>query len=210
MRVLLVGDSHTVGPYGDALESLFASAGASVVRIARTGARAGTFLGETWDGPFDLAIVSLGTNDVAQDMAGADLLADRIRKLADRIPASVVFWVGPPAFSTTAARSYNPIFARKDLNTRVAELYDAAIPLFGDLTIDPRGVTAPYVPAADIHLGPEGGAAWARFVFDRVRGALATGRTERPSIARGYTGAVLGFAAGAVALLLVALWRRRR
>lgn len=216
MKVLLLGDSHTVGPYGQSLAKLFKSAGAEVTVVANVGASAGNYLpGGRYASQvpsrgtnplgFDVAVVTLGTNDAAaSDSVAPATSADRIKALASALPSNNVWYVGPPAFSDTAARTYNPAFAGpgKDLNTRASAVLNEAFKRFGSRTIDSRAATKPFVSQRDIHLGQQGGEAWARMVFDRI-GKLAD--VELP----GSSGPPLvpkGFPIGPVLLGIAALW----
>lgn len=182
MKVLLLGDSHTVGPYGQALAKLFKGAGAEVTVVANVGASAGNYLpGGKYAAQtpsratnplgFDVAIITLGTNDAAaSDSLPPATSAARIKNLANALPSSNVWYVGPPSFSENAARTYNKAFAApgKDLNTRAGAVLNEAFKLFGARTIDSRAATKPFVSQRDIHLGPQGGEAWAQMVFQKV------------------------------------------
>lgn len=182
MNVLLLGDSHTVGPYGQSLAKLFREAGADVTVVANVGANASNYLpGGKYEAQvpsrvtnplgFDAAIITLGTNDAAaSDSVLPATSADRFKQLAAALPSKNVWYVGPPSFSDKAASTYNPAFAGpgKDLNTRASAVLNEAFKRFGAKTIDSRRVTQTFVNANDIHLGPAGGAAWAREVFTKV------------------------------------------
>lgn len=197
MNVLLLGDSHTVGSYGTTLERLFRESGAAVTRVGRVGARADSFLGEGWkrlDGTgdwdaaklkaYDLAILSLGTNDAAaSDSISYTKTADRMLELAGQVRASTVWYVGPPAFSTTAAATYNPAFAKENLNSRASGLWSVMRERFSGRAIDPREATRPYVSAKDIHFGAKGGEAWARYVFSFATGQGAMVPAAVPGVA---------------------------
>lgn len=196
MNVLLLGDSHTHGPYGQALEALFKGAGHAVTRVGWVGVTAAGYLsgkyktlklGHTGDyesqakgKSFDLAIISLGTNDAAgaSTPAQSQKAAESIRALADTFTATSTYWVGPPAFSDNAARTYSKAFAKENLNAKVSRLWTAGTKLFGLQSLDSRAVTLPFAPTKEIHLGPKGGKAWADFVF-----AATTGKpvVETPS-----------------------------
>lgn len=181
--VLLLGDSHTYGTYGSALEAIFKRAGWDVTRVGWVGASAGNYLkgnyrtlgmGGAGDfeaakaGRYDLAVVTLGTNDAAgAGSRGASDAAAKIKQVADQINASKLVWVGPPAFSDNAARTYNKSFAKEDLNTRAAALWAAGSKLFKN-AIDPRAATAGVTLQKDIHFDAAGGARWAQFVFDKA------------------------------------------
>lgn len=185
MKVLILGDSHTWGSYGKNLEKLFEDAGSTVTRVAIVGAAAFHYnngtqnsvsrsrVGEFKDAikdSYDLAVVSLGTNDVG--IRGTKNTVEDLKTLLGTIKATNIVWVGPPASSDYASRNYNPAYAKKDLNTRVSELYAAAESEIGVPIIDPREATKPYVQKTDIHFGKKGGAAWAQYVFDQLQGAI--------------------------------------
>lgn len=232
-RVLLIGDSHTVGSYGDALQAALQRAGAKVTRVAHVGATAKDYLTGAYRSEFraaarqgaDVLIITLGTNDAAaSDYLPVRQSAQNFKSIATTVGAPVTYWVGPPAFHPDSARLYNDAFARKDLIQRSAELWDAASPLFGDRAIDPREVTRPFtsakgptkaLPRGDIHLGPQGGSAWAQFVFTKVAagsgvsdsGAPVVGTKLAPEPQMGMALGVLG--ALAVVLLLRLLMRGR-
>lgn len=186
MNVLLLGDSHTVGSYGNALTTLFTNTGANVTRLANVGATGSNYLLGKYQNdyaavakqPFDVAIITLGTNDAAaSDSVTPAKSAEVFKKLADGLNAKQVWYVGPPAFSDNAARTYNKVFAGpgKDLNTRADAVFKAAQALFGDRAIDPRSATAPFTQEKEIHLGQAGGAAWAAAVFARVQAGGISG-----------------------------------
>lgn len=243
MRVLLLGDSHTHGSYGSALESLFKKAGHTVTRVGWVSANAqhylnGTYkklkLGHTGDfdadvkgKSFDVAIVSLGTNDAAG--AGSDAAsraaAANIKKLADSIRATKVYWVGPPSFDPDAARKYNASFATDDLNARAARMWSAGSDLFGTNAIDPRPATKAFtgtmkptakMPKGDIHFQRAGGEAWAKFVFAAVLPADVAAvekvreKSSTPASTGGGTFPVLPIVGGALVLGLAVLWFRAK
>lgn len=179
MNVLLLGDSHTVGGYGNALERLFKERGDVVTRVAHVGAAAGDYLTGKYASeyaalkgkPFDVVVITLGTNDAAaSDFISPSKTAERIKALADGLTSGITWYVGPPSFSANAASTYNKVFAGpgKDLNTRAAAVFDAVRAVFGERAIDSRPSTAGFVKQTDIHLGPQGGAAWAQAIFSRA------------------------------------------
>lgn len=209
MNVLLLGDSHTHGTYGQTLEGLFKARGDTVTRVGVVSVTAGQYLSGNWKkltlgrtgdfddaiaGSYDLAVISLGTNDAAGMGADASKTAQTIKTLAERVKAPVIWWVGPPAFSDNAARTYNPVFKTEDLNSRAERLWKAASPLFEPRAIDPREATKSFVEQSDIHFKPAGGKAWAQFVFDRV---LATPAASKGSVSYlPYLGLGLALAGG--------------
>lgn len=206
MRVLLFGDSHTVGSYGETLERLFCESGHDVVRVAQGGASAVSLLPTgvhsaklaeaVMRGPYDLAIITLGTNDATNSSAvSVSRSASALRELADLLPASDVFWIGPPAFSGQIASTLYPVFASEDLNSRAQRLWLEASPLFPSRAIDPRLATLPFVSTSDVHFGRAGGQAWASFVFDSVASApsklMASSSSWTPWLLGGLTAAAV-------------------
>lgn len=221
-RILLIGDSHTVGGYGSTLSSLFQQAGARVTKIAHVGATARDYLTGQYAAEFrtaarqgaDILVITLGTNDAAwSDSIRPSKTAQNIKDIATTVGAPIVFWVGPPAFNPEAARRYNPSFAQKDLNARSDEVWLAVSPLFGSRAVDPRAVTKPFTenlgPSAtlrngEIHFGPQGGRAWAEHVFGIVTNDAGTGRGgEAGSMVSSQTQPPKGVALGVLVALAV-------
>lgn len=203
-RILLLGDSHTDwSPYGTSLERQLTELGATVVRMgigataARTwlsGQACRTISGQRkchsleearQRGPYDIAVVSLGTNDAANSSVGqgdnpakiraqAKIAARQIKQVADTLPASVVYWVGPPSVKdkrkthTDWQRNYNP--------DTMEILWSEANPLFGARALDSRPATEPFLNergADGVHLGSKGGRAWASFVVGSIQADTA-------------------------------------
>ena len=175
-RVLLVGDSHSVGGYGKRLEALFRQAGADVQRLAVGGMAARDFaVGKYSDEframlPADVLVVSLGTND-ASNLEGVPLrkVAEYTRKLAVDSGASVAFYVGPPSFADGIAHTLYPVFANYDLNQRAADVYREVAKTFPGLVVDSRPLTADLVSTRDIHFSAANGAKWAERVFQQLK-----------------------------------------
>jgi lysophospholipase L1-like esterase len=116
----------------------------------------------------DLLVISLGTNDAANALAGGQSMAASVadvQRIIQQYAPGQVFWVGPPATRQGTAYTYYT-------NAGVAQYYAAADA--ADVAIfDSRPVTKPYVDAGSgdgVHLGPQGGAAWA----DAVAKAIAS------------------------------------
>ena len=214
MQVLLVGDSHTVGSYGSNLRAFFLNQKAEVTKLAYVGARAydyteGSYKAEfdaLKDRPFDVAIITLGTNDAAwSDSYPIQKSASDMRKIYDALKNTPhVFYVGPPSFSATAAATYNKVFARENLNSRSDKLWRATAPLFAENhAIDPRAVTKPFVPKGDIHLGPKGGEAWAKQVFAHVNAVMAGKKPELPKGKSIVPAVVIGATVATAVVLLL-------
>lgn len=185
-RVLLTGDSHMEwSPFGVQLEKLLRDSGADVVRMAIGGSAARqwaaggqvcrTMNGERKclsaadlraAGPFDLAIVSLGTNDAANASAGnvdrtraAEKAADDIETFMRLVGPRDFIVVGPPTLKDRIAHY---------TNANMAPLVDVFARRFSGRFIDSRPVE--HVDGDSVHMGRQGGAAWAQFVFDRLGG----------------------------------------
>jgi len=174
-RVLLVGDSHSVGGYGLRLEALFREAGADVKRLAVGGMAARDFaVGKYSDEframmPADVLVVSLGTND-ASNLEGVPLakVAQYTRQLAVDSGASVAFYVGPPAFADGIARTLYPVFANYNLNQRAEDVYKAVAKTFPGIIIDSRPLTSDLISTRDIHFSSSNGKKWAERVFQSI------------------------------------------
>lgn len=192
-RVLLTGDSHMDwSPFGSKLEELLRSSGATVVRRAIGGSSAkqwasGRQVCRTINGvklcyaaedlrlagPFDLAIVSLGTNDAANASAAnadrtrsAEKAADDVEKFMQLVGVQNFVVVGPPTLLDRIAHY---------TNANMTPLVDVFSRRFGSRYIDSRSV--PHVDGDSVHMGRKGGAAWAQLVFDRV----SSGSPELPT-----------------------------
>lgn len=211
-RILLLGDSHTDwSAYGVQLERQLTELGATVVRMgigataARTwlagpacrtisGQRKCHSLEEARQlGPYDIAVVSLGTNDAANSSVGqgddpakiraqARIAAKQIKKVAESIPASVVYWVGPPAVKDGRIKWKDPKTSMYHYYPESMEiLWSEASPLFGARALDSRPATAPFLDergADGVHLGSKGGRAWASFVV----GSIQADTTDLPAL----------------------------
>ena len=189
LRVLLVGDSHTVGAYGSDLIAALTNAGAKTVSTVAnvgskatdytTGKYASAFNNAVGDGSnFDVVIITLGTNDAAVyglNQANTSAAINQIAAAA----APVAFYVGPPSFSATAAgcpSTWNsgtaaapsfPCF-NPNLNTTADAVWSAVSPSFNTRAFDSRPATAPFVSQTNIHFGADGYQAWS----DAVSGWL--------------------------------------
>lgn len=198
-RVLLVGDSHSVGGYGLRLEALFREAGADVKRLAVGGMAARDFaVGKYSDEframlPADVLVVSLGTND-ASNLEGVPLakVAQYTRQLAVDSGASVAFYVGPPAFADGIAKTLYPVFATYNLNQRAEDVYKAVTKTFPGIIVDSRPLTADLISTRDIHFSAANGRTWAERVFKRINQP----QVEAPSSASPILFGLMVFAVG--------------
>lgn len=114
----------------------------------------------------DLLVISLGTNDAANTLAGGRSMASSVadvQRIIQQYAPGKAFWVGPPATRQGTAYTYYT-------NAGVAQYYAAAYAA-GASIFDSRPVTKPFVDAGSgdgVHLGPQGGAAWAGAVVDAI------------------------------------------
>ena len=215
-RVIILGDSHVDGStFGKSLEKMLAANGASVTRYGWGGSAARTWIAGqpifkkqyTLEqvrsaGPFDIAIVSLGTNDGAnagvntQDAGALSREADKsisqIKQVMDATGAPIVWWVEPPRMGDRVKHytNYNIDFVRK-----------AGRSAFGSRSIDSTVVGTP--DGDGVHLGGRGGQAWAQVVHDRV--------TSETGLMPGGSGALWWtFGIAFAAVLGAVVWRVRR
>lgn len=189
MKILLIGDSHTVGKYGENLQKLYMAAGFDVVlSIAHVGAKASDYTEGKYrkeivgiqSQKFDVVVITLGTNDAAMG-APYDKTAKAIVDLYQEFDktGAKTFYVGPPAFSENAAKTYNKAFKNEDLNARSQKLIEKIQPSIpSTYFIDPRNATAAYAQKKDIHFGPNGGKAWATFVFNQIAPSVQFNKIE--------------------------------
>jgi lysophospholipase L1-like esterase len=196
-RVLITGDSHVDwSPFGVQLEARLREAGATVVRLgigassARSWTRGEpvcrTLGGERRcltvadlraQGPYDLAIIALGTNDAANAHAeGANLAqaalvtASRLRQHAQAIGAPETWIVGPPRMGRTSGHYTDQTMAP------VAEACASAFQEGAIQFVDSRAV--PKTDGDGVHVGRRGGEAWSAYVVQQIQssGARAINR----------------------------------
>ncbi len=195
MRALIIGDSHVDWrPSGVAIEQCLAAQGYDVTRrgiglsttkswmennICRpknddAGAKCVAWDEILGNGPFDLCLIYLGTNDgaFAQDAAKAKSnpvdqtqsareIADRVKALATRAGAGRTIWVGPPTTRTTSHYQ----------NAAMTYIYNesarAGVPVF-----DSRPSTYDEVTnkksGDGVHVGQKAGEQWASAVCAEV------------------------------------------
>lgn len=183
-RIAILGDSHVDGSVmGQTLEKLLTEGGATVKRFGWGGSAARTWLagkpalkkhftveGVKNEGPYDIVIISLGTNDGAnagvgtQDPARLKAEAEKsvaqIKKIADTIGGGVTFWVEPPPMLDRAKHytNFNIDFVR-----------NAGRAVFGTKAIDSTRIGTP--DGDGVHPGGKAGRAWAELVNTTVLNA---------------------------------------
>ena len=181
-RVLLTGDSHMEGAFGAALERKLLDQGAIVTKLAVGGSSARAWASGTAcrpgtescltveeliaAGPYDVVIMSLGTNDAANaNRAGADLedaaarAASNVWTFAERLGAPATFVVGPP---TMADRGYYTNEAMAPVANALAQAFPRQPIRF----IDSRSV--PRLDGDGIHMGRRSSEPWTELVMSHV------------------------------------------
>lgn len=150
--LLLIGDSHTVGPFGQTLERLFRDEGWEVETHAIIGRSTSQWADELARKPipgrFDLAVVALGSNDSGhtddQETAAASTVMGSVTSRS-------VAWVGPPCMSVDVSRQAGALRKAVEGN--------------GWTWIDSERMTRGLQRYADgVHYLPSSGAHWARQV----------------------------------------------
>lgn len=183
-KVAILGDSHVDGSVmGKELEKLLTAGGATVQRFGWGGSAARTWLagkpmlGKQFTveqvknkGPYDIVIISLGTNDGANAGVGtqdaARLKADAatavagIKKIADTIGGGVTFWIEPPPMLDRVKHytNYNINFVR-----------EAGREVFGPKSIDSTRIGTP--DGDGVHPGGRAGKVWAELVNTSILNA---------------------------------------
>jgi hypothetical protein len=179
--IVILGDSHVDGtPMGSTLEKMLTEQGATVKRFGWGGSAARTWLagkramGKQYTvqqvkdgGPYDIAIISLGTNDGAnagvgtQDKAKLEAEAvkavSQIKQIADTIGAQKTYWIEPPVMGdkTKHYTNYNIDFVRREGRK-----------VFGADAIDATSV-GPH-PSDGVHLYGDKATQWATIARDRI------------------------------------------
>lgn len=193
-KVLILGDSQTVGPYGKSIDELARATGATVSTHASWGASASWFVNGTdtykyWkhdsagqdetrmntptpklndllaaERP-DVVIVTLGGNMIASNASQADVTL-QVSQIGNAVSASgaQLVWVGPP--------KYDPKTRSPE---KVAEFYQKLgniVPEFGTL-IDSRPHVQEYAGTDGLHYsgakGEKIAREWARGVFQEIQ-----------------------------------------
>lgn len=191
MLAVLLGDSHTAGPYGQALATDLATMGFTAQRLAQVGIGVPGWL-ERLAGarpPVDPAelgavIVTLGTNDYWREAEPwAHAVAELAAVLEEWSPRARLVWVSAP------------VLEKADVTWQLDVLEDVLPDRW--TIIDSTEITVPLERSPDgTHYPGQSGARWAQAVVDVL--VAADGGTSRTSA---RTWAVV--AGGAVALVAV-------
>lgn len=166
-RLLLVGDSHTHGAFGQELERLLAAQQVNVLRRAKIGSapkywwpRLPALLEQHKP---EVVIVALGANMRGYPSARGTALHVRktVQLIARALPKARVIWVGPPR-------------QRSDSDADLARFNAIIKKGLGDQVrfIDSAPLTPRYVGRDGVHYAAAQGNAWARGAFSALKGAL--------------------------------------
>jgi hypothetical protein len=166
-RVLLVGDSHTHGAFGQELERLLVAQQVNVLRRAKIGSapkywwpRLPALLQQHQP---EVVIVALGANMRGYPSARGTALHVRktVQLIVRALPKARIIWIGPPrqrADGDADLARFNAII-KKGLGTQVR-------------FIDSAALTPRYVGRDGVHYATAPGKAWARGAFAALKGAL--------------------------------------
>jgi len=146
-RICILGDSHIASQFGISLEKKLRAAGFTVNRFGVGGSSAASWLERlskvVKNGPYDVAIICLGTNDganahvISRDPERLAIMARKsaanIREIASKVGAQITFWIGPPKMSGLASNPHYQPYA-------MDHIYDAVTPIFPNTTFDSRNV----------------------------------------------------------------------
>jgi hypothetical protein len=166
--LLLVGDSHTYGPFGKELERLLVASGARVVREAKIGSavkywwpRLPALLRKYRP---EVVIVGLGAN--MRDYPSAKGTSAQIQRtvalIRKELPSARIVWIGPPRRRGDTGESlsrFNGILT-KGLSGQA-------------LFIDSLPYTPRYVGRDGVHYAAAPARDWARRVFARIASELS-------------------------------------
>ncbi len=193
-KVLILGDSQTVGPYGKNLDELARATGASVSTHASWGASASWFVNgnqtyKYWQNDTsannqthmntatprlndllaaerpDVVVVTLGGNMIASNASQADVTM-QVSQIGNAVSASgaQLVWVGPP--------KYDPKTRSPEAVEQFYQKLGNIVPEFGTL-IDSRPHVREYAGTDGLHYsGPKGEAIakeWATGVFQAIQ-----------------------------------------
>lgn len=189
-NILLVGDSHTSGHFGQNLEKLFKSSGKTVDRVSHTNITAAHYLNNrvlvgTSDhvGEYDVAkknnydvvVVLLSTNDASgcTTSSCAATKAAQIKKLMDLLNGKKKIWVSGPKLNDRAATTYGGIPGYKtfDINKRIELLWQEGVRIIGaQNSIDSRPCTESLKESTggDIHYYNAPAAQWASCIYKKI------------------------------------------
>ena len=163
-KVLEIGDSHTVGAYGQELEKLLEGKGAKVDRYGAVGTSAGHWINGSHGAKNLQGLVDQKKPDVVIINLGANFrggVGNDVKRLAQiaRSKGAQVIWVGPP---TTRQDMKNPAALKKFDQAMRAQLQGLGTYVS----------SAPYTPTYDgpdgIHYNSGTAKKWAHGVYDAL------------------------------------------
>ena len=167
--LLLVGDSHTHGPFGVELERLLTQAGASVSRQAKIGSAVKYWFrllpGLLRQHRPSVVIVGLGANmrDYPSARGTSAQIAKTVALIRHVLPAARIVWVGPPR-------------RRSDTDEKLARFNRIIqVGLKGKATfIDSAPYTPRYEGRDGVHYAAKPAQRWAQHVFGALGRALSS------------------------------------
>jgi lysophospholipase L1-like esterase len=176
-KVLLVGDSHTYGPFGQQLERLVSATGASVVRSAKSGTAVKYWLpllpALLREQRPDVVIVALGANMRGYPSAKATSaqIAQLVQLVRKQQPAARLVWIGPPRERADTAQK----LAR--FNQIIRDGLDAHVRF-----VDSARHTPVYEGTDGVHYGARAAALWAQGVFAELKLPAPGPITQAPPV----------------------------
>jgi lysophospholipase L1-like esterase len=196
--VIVIGDSHTLGPAGTQFVQDLKDNGATVILDGRVGRSARDLVGKeqanvdrALTATPDLVVFWLGTND-GVTLATAAAFA-QLRDEAVAAGVSEVWGVGPPSFSPDAVASDGSNMTnRSDANAATMQS------VFGARFVDSRPITSTTLEPPDrtadlLHFNAFAGRAWGTGVAAQILASSASGVSLGWKIASalGFSGAVV-------------------
>lgn len=193
-KVLIIGDSQTVGPYGHTLDALVRATGATVATHASWGASPPWFFNQTETYKYwtrddagqeatrqqvptpnlnqllaaekpDVVVVTMGGNMIAANAAQADVTL-QVSQIGNAVSASgaQLVWVGPP--------KYDPQRRSPELVETFYQKLRNIVPEYGTL-IDSRPYISEYAGTDGLHYSGAKGETiarqWAQGVFGEIQ-----------------------------------------
>jgi lysophospholipase L1-like esterase len=204
VRALIIGDSHVDwGRFGKALQTKLQQAGYQVTRAGAGGTSAASWASgkactpnkskcvnvSSLKGPWDLVLISLGTNDAANgNKAGklparAVLTANRISQIAAKLGGKRTIWILPPVL-----RGNIKWYTQPAANAIYKAAPQARVELFDSRTYTGGVITEK--SGDGVHPGPKVAEKWASGVAQQAS-RRATANIWLVAVALGVIGAFL-------------------
>lgn len=172
---LLVGDSHTVGFMGQGLaDKIKSTPNDSIDTNAVVGSSAKSWLNQygyeklLTQKKFDVLVVGLGTNDIAQSCHQSVFATGFIQKMVQKIPeGKTCYWVGPPGYQT--GRLIELCGSEKKYSAFVDQIKEAVQDKC--TFIDSRNFKelTNFVSKDTVHFSKAGGDYWSENIFKQIQ-----------------------------------------